>query len=345
VLAIALLFFIPVEGRWNLPQLAESMGTKNLIRLDPKVDWTVLSAAYFPKAEVDDVQQAAAFLDEHVGSAELFYDFSNQPVFSHLVPRKPMTRFLAAGYAGSMESQRAVVEDLASQPVKYVVWGYPEALGVPPRPPEITQYGIAEKILQDFQPFRRYGRFIILAPKQPEAKLDPELARAMFRPEYELAGLPYLWGGQGKYAPQEMLRQERFVFGDLKEALLPAGIAATVKGEGVQVATSNQPVSLRLKRNASRKERVNFISLYLLIPGELDGQTAHLSWGQGEGKIRLAFNLKADLSIRRYIFRVGSLPGWVWQEPVEAITLRMPGGGWTCASATLDKVDDIQLRQ
>ncbi len=89
------LLLVPQEGRINLKTLAEGFGQKNVIAVDGlvKPKSPLLGNVFLKPEQAKTIDDLVGYMSEQVGSAESFFDFSNQPLLYFLVPRKPVTRF------------------------------------------------------------------------------------------------------------------------------------------------------------------------------------------------------------------------------------------------------------
>ncbi len=343
-LALLPALFIPRAGRLDLTALAGGFGSKNQICVEGLAasDLESMGDAYLPEKQARGLEQIVAYLDEKVGSAETFFDFSNRPLLYFLVPRRPVVKSLSTMTIASFQQQLEAIRSISLSAVKTVVCrGHlagPDNLD--DIPVEVRQYAVSEYLLRKFTPAVLVADTVMLSPVKKGGPADKQAAAAMFR-EIKLKSLPYNWGRLKKYAPVQGREADRFLLAGGAKALEPAGLTATAQGEGLDVGPAGGPVKLRLVCNSRKYDQANVLVMDLKSRPMLDGKTAWISWGKASSRSRLGFTLQGDNQTHRYVFRIGALPSWVYAGRIDRLHLEFPGGGWTWEGTSLIRIEDI----
>ncbi len=343
-LALLPALFIPRDGRLDLTALAGGFGAKNQLSVEGMATSGLESMGdvYLPEKQARGLEQIAAYLDERVGSAETFFDFSNRPLLYFLVPRRPVVKSLSTMTIASFQQQLEAIRSLSLSAPKTVVCrsrlAGPDNLdGIPV---EVRQYAVSEYLLQKFVPAALIADTVMLSPAPKGVKANQQATAAMRR-ETDLKSLPYNWGRLQKYAPVQGRKADEFLLAGGTKALEPAGLTATARGEGLEVGPAEGPLKLRLVCNSRKIKKANVLVMDLKSGPMLDGKTAWISWGKASSLSRLRFTLQGDNQTYRYVFRIGALPSWVYAGRIDRLHLELPGGGWTWEGTSLMRIEDI----
>ncbi len=341
-LALLPLLFIPQNGRHTLTALAGSFSAKNTIPVEGLTQARAerLSKAFLPPAQAKQFDELADYLEEQVGTAESFFDFSNQPILYFLVPRRPVTRELGTISQATFAQQLAVIRALAIADVKTVVFAGRRARAWDGLPVPIRQYAVSEFLLKKYFPTSVIGNSVIFSPSQGEGSAEPKAVAELLQP-WPLAGLPYRWGSLSKYDPGQGGSVAQYQPRQGARAVEPAGVTITAKGDSLQAAEFVGPTTLRLVAETQIGEKGNVLVLKIRAPASLHQQTATLAWDKDAAGHTLSFTLQGDGRSHCYVFRVGALPGWVYAPSRRQLALQLPGGGWQWEGTTLLQVRDI----
>lgn len=343
VFLVALLaLFIPRAGALDLPQLAGRFGLKNRIATDglERGGIPALGGAFLPPQQAKDVTALAEFLEGQVGSAEAFFDFSNQPLLYFLVPRRPVVRALTTATLATFEQQVDAIRDLSDAKVKAVVYGVDPKLAVAGVPAVVRQYALSEYLLGRFSPATVKGGSVVLVPREENPAPSAEAAAAL-QQNVALGDLPYRWGRLSKYDPSQGGAAGGFTPADGIRSVEPAGLTVTVQGDALEIGSAAGEVILKLAGKPDPAQPANVLVLTLKAPAWLDGETAVLAWGDKAAGRSVSFRLHGDGEFHPYAFRVGALPSWVLAGEVTALRLTLPGGGWAWSGAKFLAVHDL----
>ncbi|MCK5242128.1 hypothetical protein KAR34_06740 [bacterium] len=334
--------FIPQPGKHTLPELAGSFGMKNKIQVQGLTAGKTerLTNVFLPVDQAKILDAMAEYLEEQVGSAETFYDFSNQPLLYFLVPRRPVVKSLSTSGLATFAQQLEAIHDLDNAEVKTVLFqgktGTDMMLdGIPS---VVRQYALSEYLLQTYVPVKQIGSWVIFVPRLKGVEADLEAVAALQMP-IQLYQLPRKWGTLGKYDPGQGSTVAGFLPLEGVKAVETKGVTVTAQGHAIVVSAFSKPVSIKLQRSSETKKSGNALVLQIKAAPSLQGKTVVLSWGEARQPIR--FQLQGDNQSHRYVFRVGALPSWVYQKDGKTIRMEFPGGDWTWESAVLLQVADI----
>jgi|GEM_PF-6238277 len=324
-LALLPALLLPQAGRHTLSQLAGDFGLKNRIDVKGLAQAATprLANVFMPATQAQELDKVTDYLEGQVGTAETYYDFSNQPLYYFLVRRKPAVNTLSTVTAATLDQQRQVIRSLVSAEVKAVIWAGRQAAALDDIPSEIRQYAISEYLLRQFTPAFVSGDTVILTPAVAGLGPDAAAAAAMERPA-QMARLPLAWGRLSKYDPTQ---------GTAVGQMTPAASAGAGNTAAAQAASS---ISLTLA--APLAKPANVLVLELTAPAALDNSEVRLVWGQGRSA---SFALAGDGERHRYVIRVASLPAWVLAGNVDRCTLEFAGPGATCQAASFLQVLDV----
>ncbi len=341
--ALLPLLLIPQAGRIDLKTLAEGFGQKTVITVDGlvKPKSLLLGNVFLQPNQAREIDELVSYMNEQVGSAESFFDFSNQPLLYFLVPRRPVTRALATVSIATFEQQLAAIRALNLNEVKMVVAdGRPlgEA-GLDGLPCEVRQYALSEYLLKKYVPIKKIGQTVIMLPRDGELNPEPQAVQAMKR-MVSLAYMPLTMGQEAKYASGQGNGVDQYIVKD-KSDVDAHGLTVTASAQGVEVADGVGQVSLVMNAKANKAADGNVLRLTLRASPRLQGRTAKLLWGKASDHDGLQFLLKGSGQEETYVFRVGSLPAWVWAGSLKQLTLVMPAGGWQWKSLQVLAVKDI----
>jgi hypothetical protein len=342
---VALVLFIPRAGALDLPRVAGQFGLKNRVPVEGwvKSDLPALGNVFLPAQQAKDLAELALFLDGQVGTADSFFDFSNQPLLYALVPRRPVVASLSTVMLASFEQQLEAIRNLDGAKIKAVVYPAVPSLAVAGIPSEVRHYAVSEYLLQRFTPTTVKGGCVVLVPREENPVPDAAAAAALQRPA-ELGALPCAWGSLSKYSASQGGAAGSLAPADGVRSFSPAGLTVTAQGEQLLLAEAAVPVTLRLAAKLDAAQPANVLTLSLTVPPVLDGETAVLAWGEKASGRLVSFRLQGDGAARAYVFRLGALPSWVLAQPVSALQLTLPGGGWTWDGARFLAVNDLPVR-
>ncbi|MBN1594688.1 hypothetical protein JW933_02065 [candidate division FCPU426 bacterium] len=336
--------FIPQSGTMTLPEIAGGFGKKNQLPVEGLTACKSerLYQTYLPAAQARDLDQMVAYLEEQVGTAETYFDFSNQPLLYFLAPRRPAVQSPSTAGLATFSQQIQAIHDLEHSQVKAVLFqGQPLGHTMLDNIPSILrQYAMAEYLLQRYIPVKSIGPWVVFAPPLKDLQPDPKAVAALQAP-LALYSLPWQWGAAGKYNSTQGNVVSRYVAADGVRSVAPAGITVTAQGDALAIGNFPQPVQLHLTLREADAPAGNVLVVQFRAQEHLDGQTAHLYWGQGEGMNQVDFTIQGDNQSHPYVFRVKSWPGWVYAPDSKHIGLQLPGGGWTWEAAMMLQVQDI----
>jgi len=340
-LGLALATLVPRPGAVDLVRLAGSFGAKNQIRVDGLAmsPLPTLNRLYLPPQQAGQLTELSEYLDSQVGTAESFFDFSNQPLLYFLVPRRPVVKSLATVTLSSFQQQREAIRDLQAARPKVVLWPGTGVAGFDGIPSEVRHYAVAEYLLKDFDPVAVKGNVVILAPREETAGREDAAAQAMIRP-LALDRLPGLWGRLKKYDPSQGGAAGTVEAPGGVQAVMAAGLTVTANGEKISVAAGPGPVSVKLLAKPSSPAGANVLVLALAADAALSGREATLDWGQGPNRQEISFRLLAG-GEQAYVFRVDAVPGWVYAPKPVSLRLTLPAGGFSWAGGRLLAVRDV----
>lgn len=336
--------FLAYPGGRPLPEWAGGFGHKTRVPVNGFVQGQSeqLQKTFLPAQQASALDQGVAYLEGQVGTRDQFFDFSNQPLWYFLVPRSPAVSALSTVSQATLEQQQDVIRALRAAPVKAVITAPPAAEPASPDEgsPVIRQYAVAEYLLRNFVPASVTGNQVMLLPSQEGFVPDPAAVEAWMKP-LALFGLPAYWGGQSKYDPSQGGVLARYAPAAGAQAVEPAGLTVTAAADNLTIGASGAPVRLTLQAPEGKPAEGNVLVLRLAVPEALEGQTATLSWGGPGAGTRATFQLRASAESRRYVFRVGSWPSWVWAKERSRLVLELPGGNWQWSGADLLQIADI----
>ena len=345
VLAGALgLAFLPMPGHWQLPHVFGNFGVKNVVSVGDygKSTLAALGGVYLPGSQAQELAQTAAYLEGQVGSAETFYDFSNQPFYYFLVPRRPAVASLATAMLATWDQQAEAIRSLDEAKVKAVLLA-PAAGRTPGAiPAEIRQYAVAEYLWRNYAPVAQKGGVIIAVPRSEAVSPESGIQAALIQP-LDLGWLPARWARLPKYAatPENNAGALAPVGG--VKAVEPAGVSVTAAGGALEIGEASGPTSVRLALPAAVPGRTaNVLLVTLKTSARLEGEQAQWHWGEAGSGRTASFTLAGHgADAVTYAFRVGSWPGWALAQSLTEVTLRLPRGGWRFEQAALLSVRDI----
>jgi hypothetical protein len=343
-LLAALPAFLPYPGGRALAEWAGGFGHKTQVSVEglSQGQSERLQKTFLPSQQATALDQGVEYLEGQVGTGDRFFDFSNQPLWYFLVPRPPVVSALSTIEQATLDQQREIIRTLSTTAVKVVITAPPVAEPASPDEisPVVRQYAVAEYLLRTFVPASVVGGNVMLLPRQEGFIPEPAAVAAWMKP-LPLLGLPAYWGGQGKYDPSQGGVQARYAPTAGSQAVEPAGLTVTAAADSLTIGSSGAPVRLTLNALAGKPAEGNVLVLRLTVPEALSGQTATLSWGDPGAGTRATFQLRASSESRRYVFRVGAWPSWVWAKDHGRLVLELPGGGWQWSGAELLQISDV----
>ena len=296
------LLFIPTptlrEGKTTLPAQLEGFSRKNSIDITGRVSIPAprLGQLFLPPEQADATLQMLQFFAERTRSDDYIWDFTNHGAFYFLTDRRNPTRYPQAYHIITEEQQREVIRDLQRHAPKFVIFRsqthFDEMDGVDNY---LRHYLLSDYLLHHYKPSAQVANFTLLEPGSIRTIEEP-YRQYLFRP-IDFGYVPFLWGRE-RY--EQILSKDRMLMEwKLSEKPMVTDWAVEIDPELVTYLIVNM--------KADRGKRVQLF------------WTAHpKEFSRGNS---LLFSLRSDGAFHPYIFRLSSLPGWVWVDKVTGLRL------------------------
>jgi hypothetical protein len=340
------LLFIPTltlrEGKTTLVAQFDTFSRKNSIDVTGRVRVfeSRLGRLFLSQEQAHTIMQMLQFFTEKTRPGDYIWDFTNHGAFYFLTDRLNPTRYPQVAYVVTEENQREVIRDFQLHPPRFVIFRSQTHLDEMDTVDNyLRHYLLSDYLLHHYKPFIQINNFTLLEPGAIQAVEEP-YQKLLFH-AVDFGYVPFLWGKE-RYeeilSKARILREWRFS----NNVLIPGSqISGTREVEA-------SPRSIPLSRGIELSE-MNIdpkSAAYVVINIKADeGKSGQLLWASDQigfsSQNGLLFSLRDDNAFHPYIFRLSSLPGWVWVNKITGLRLNLKDASGSIVVESIKWVEEL----